>query len=200
MRLQHIQNHVENVSYMPCAACGKGRPGKKAVNAADLVQQLSLPSPHEWGPSLWTILHVAAERAGRNAIPMLQADEVRELEMLVRSFPFTLPCATCQQHAGEYLRTHPINWRDARGEAGTELIRRWFYNFHDHVNQSKETPTESPAYELIPGLYGSYSSLANESSTITKYITMGINFNIIKHDAAVKFRRHLGALRGFIGL
>ncbi len=185
---------------MPCAACGKGRPGKKAVNAGDFVQQLSLPQPSEWGPSLWTILHVAAERAGRNPIPMLQADEVRELEMLVRTFPFTLPCATCQQHAGEYIRTHPINWKGMTGEAGTELRRRWFYDFHDHVNRSKDPATESPAYELIPGLYGSYTSLAIQSSTITNYITMGINFNIIKHEAGVKFRRHLGALRGFLGL
>ncbi len=182
---------------MPCAACGKGR--KKNQVYAD-IEQLDMPDPAIWGPPLWTILHVAAERVGQNPIIPLRADEIRELEMLIKSLPQTLPCAICQTHAGQYLTTHRFNWTGKSGLDARNTITRYLYDFHDHVNRSKAVPTVSPPYEEIQARYSGIGSVAEQTNIVNKEIMRAINFNIVKHDAAQKFRRHLSLLRGFIGI
>ncbi len=182
---------------MPCAACGKGR-AKAPVFAP--IEQLDMPDPAIWGPSLWTILHVAAERVGQNTIIPLRADEVRELEMLIKSFPVALPCATCQTHAGQYLAAHRFNWTGKSGVEARNIISRYLYDFHDHVNRNKATPAISPPYEDINIKYKAIGSITEEVAILNKEIIRAINFNIVKHDAAHKFRRHLSLLRGFIGI
>lgn len=182
---------------MPCAACGKGR--KKNQVYAD-VEQLDMPDPAIWGPSLWTILHVAAERVGQNPTIPLRADEVRELEMLIKSLPSALPCAICQTHAGQYITTHRFNWTGKSGLEARNIISRYLYDFHDHVNRTKATPTVSPPYEDIQAKYTAIGSINEQVNIVNREIMRAINFNIVKHDGAQKFRRHLGLLRGFIGI
>ena len=182
---------------MPCAACGKGRK-KNPVTAP--IELLDMPDPAIWGPALWTILHVAAERAGQNTLVPLRADEVRELEMLIKSFPVTLPCAICQTHAGQYLATHRFNWTGKSGPEARNIISRYLYDFHDHVNKNKATPTVSPPYEEIQAKYTAIASLNEHVNIVYRELMRAINFNIVKHDAAQKFRRHLSSLRGFIGI
>ena len=182
---------------MACAACGKGR---KKGNPGAAVEELNLPQPSIWGPALWTILHVAAEKAGQNAVIGIRADEVRELEMLVRSFPQALPCAVCQQHAKEYISTHKMTWSGKTGPEIQDQIRRWFYDFHDHVNRTKSSPTISIPYEDVEQTYSGVSNVALFANTINEQITGALNFNIVKHEAARRFRRHLGSLRSFIGI
>ncbi len=182
---------------MSCAACGKGR---KKGNPGATVVELNLPQPSIWGPALWTILHVAAEKAGQNPVIGIRIDEVRELEMLVRSFPQALPCAICQQHAAEYITNHKITWSGKVGPEVQDQIRRWFYDFHDHVNCTKSTPTTSIPYEEVALRYGNVTNVSLFANTINEQITGALNFNIVKHDAARRFRRHLGSLRSFIGI
>jgi hypothetical protein len=183
---------------MACAACGKGR--KKGGGAAAAVELLNMPQPAIWGPALWTILHVAAERAGQNEIIPIRLDEVRELELLIRSFPATLPCAQCQVHSRTYIQEHKIDWSGQTGPEARDKIRRWLYNFHDHVNHNKATPTESIPYEEVELRYTSIKNVKVYYDIVIKELQNAINFNIVKHDAAQKFRRHLGALRSFIGI
>lgn len=164
------------------------------------MEQLNLPQPSIWGPALWTILHVAAEKAGQNVVNGIRIDEVRELEMLVRTFPAALPCAICQKHAGEYLKINKITWSGKTGPAAREEIRRWFYNFHDHVNRNKSIPTTSIPYDELESKYNTISNISLFVNTINEQIISALNFNIVKHDAARSFRRHLGSLRSFIGI
>ncbi len=182
---------------MSCPACGKGR---KKNNPGAPVGELNLPQPSIWGPALWTILHVAAEKAGQNSVIGIRLDEVRELEMLVRTFPQALPCAICQQHAGEYINSHKLTWSGKVGHEAKEEIRRWFYDFHDHVNRNKSTPTISIPYETVESTYSGVTNVSLFANTINEQITGALNFNIVKHEAARRFRRHLGSLRSFIGI
>ncbi len=182
---------------MACAACGKGR--KKGVSTA-AVELINMPQPAIWGPALWTILHVAAERAGQNALVPIRLDEVRELELLVRSFPAALPCAQCQVHSRQYIQAHKLDWSGLTGPDARDKIRRWFYDFHDHVNRNKSTPTESIPYEEVETRYTAIKNVKDYYDIVIKELQNAINFNIVKHDAALKFRRHLGALRSFIGI
>ncbi len=181
---------------MSCGSCGKSK-GRRTLAA---VSELNMPQPAVWGPALWTILHVAAERVGQNTIIGIRLDEVRELELLVKSFPFTLPCAICQQHSQEYLRNNPINWSGQTGPDVTEKVRRWFYNFHDHVNRTKLSPTTSIPYEEVAPKYQAITNVSEYNTIVLRELASAITFNIVKHDAAQKFRRHLGSLRSFVGI
>ncbi len=148
------------------------------------------------------MLHAFAERVGQNPVVPLQLDEVRELEILVRSFPQTLPCPTCQRHATEYIQAHPLGWAKLRGAAVAPEARRWFYDFHDHVNQHKVSGIAvSPAYELLPTLYGGpLINLAADFEVFAAEVGRAVNFNWVKHEASVKVRRHLTTLRRLMGI
>jgi hypothetical protein len=146
------------------------------------------------------MLHAFAERVGRNVVVPLQLDEVRELEMLVRSFPYALPCPTCQKHSKEYIQANPPAWAKLRGADVAPAARRWFYDFHDHVNKSKAEPTVSPAFESIEEYYKGVLGLGIEERTISEELQRAITFNWVKRDAALKFKRHLECLRRLTGL
>lgn len=158
------------------------------------------PQTTTWGPALWRMLHAFAERVGRNVVVPLQLDEVRELEMLVRSFPVALPCPTCQAHSREYIQTHPLTWTKLRGADVAPVVRQWFYDFHDHVNKSKAEPTVSPAFESIEEYYKGVLGLGIEERTISEELQRALTFNWVKRDAALKFKRHLECLRRLTGL
>lgn len=147
------------------------------------------------------MLHVFAERVGTNGVVPLQLDEVRELEILVRGFPRTLPCPTCQRHSAEYLYTHPLDWAALRGAAVAPVARKWFYDFHHFVNGQKASGVEvSPPVESLSALYGAVPSLEVEFNILSEELTRAVNFNWVKHDASIQIRRHLTTLRRLMGI
>lgn len=89
-----------------------------------------------------------------------------------------------------------------RGAAVAPEARRWFYDFHDHVNRHKASGTAvSPAYELLETLYGgSLVSLAADFEIFAAEVGRAVNFNWVKHEASVKVRRHLTTLRRLMGI
>jgi hypothetical protein len=181
---------------MPCAACGR----RKGVNFSSESLTLNQPLTTIWGPALWRILHAAAEKAGRNPIPVLQVDEVRSLELLVRSFPATLPCPTCQKHSSDYLRAHPLTWVSLKGPDATPVIRRWFFDFHNHVSGAKDPPAAAFTYEDVESTYAPVECVEEQVTIVLRQLTLAINHNWVKHDAATKFKRHLGTLRALINI
>jgi len=68
------------------------------------------------------------------------------------------------------------------------------------VNRTKSSPTISIPYEDVEQTYSGVSNVALFANTINEQITGALNFNIVKHEAARRFRRHLGSLRSFIGI
>ena len=182
---------------MSCPSCGKGR--KKTVDPNNSFM-IETPSPAIWGPAMWTILHVFAERAGQNTNTFLRNQEIREFEMLVRALPIALPCAACQKHAAEYIRTHALIWSGKTGPENRDTIRRWFYDFHDHVNKTKETATISIPYDEVERRYGAIYNLNDHTDIFLRQLHSGLRFHIVKHDAANKFKKHLLSLRSFIGV
>jgi hypothetical protein len=146
------------------------------------------------------MLHTIAERIGRNVVVPLQLDEVREMEMLVRSFPAALPCPACQQHSRTYIQAHPLTWAKLRGADIVPVLRLWLYEFHDHVNKSKAEPIVSPAFESVETYYKGVLGLGIEERIIADELKRAITFGWVKRDAALKFKRHLECLRRLTGL
>ena len=146
------------------------------------------------------MLHSFAERVGRNAIPSLRLDEIRELEMIVRSFPQTLPCPNCQNHAFEYIRAHPLTWTKLSGPDLTLGARKWFFDFHNHVNLNKTPPTAEFNYEEVGPKYGIVTNVGHQYNIFMGELQAAINHRWVTHDAAQSIKRHIGILRSFVGL
>ena len=146
------------------------------------------------------MLHSFAERVGRNPIVALRADEIRELEMIVRSFPQSLPCPNCQQHAYEYMKANPINWTKLKEPEITPVMRRWFFDFHNHVNLNKTPPTSEFPYEEVEPKYSAVTNVGHQFNVFSGELQGAIQNRWVTHDSAQSIKRHLGILRSFVGL
>ena len=98
------------------------------------------------------------------------------------------------------MQAHPITWSKLKGPDATPVIRRWFFDFHNHVNGAKAEPTATFRYEDVEPKYGPITTVAEQSIIVLEEIHKAISHNWVKHDAAQRFKRHLGALRGFLGI
>jgi hypothetical protein len=70
-----------------------------------------------WGPSVWRILHAAAER-----LPA----KVAHLVTAIRALDGALPCPDCRGHYHTWLQTHPLT--------PTSDLRIWLLDLHNDVN------------------------------------------------------------------
>jgi hypothetical protein len=191
---------------MPCAACGRRK--LAAVNFGGHVPgryvppvtTINQPQTTTWGPAMWFMLHSLGERVGRNSISSLQLDEVREFDMIIRSFPTTLPCPTCQQHAHIYLRSNPINWNKLRGPEITPVLRKWLFDFHNHVNANKSPASPEFNYEDVEPKYKPVGSIGAAFTTFFDELQLAINHRWVMHEAAQSIKRHMSILRGLTGL
>lgn len=74
-----------------------------------------------WGPSVWRILHAAAERP----------DKTSQLATAIRALDGALPCPDCRRHYHVWLQTHPL----------TADLRLWLLELHNDVNaRTGKTP------------------------------------------------------------
>ncbi len=87
-----------------------------------------------------------------------------------------------------------------KGADATPVIRRWFFDFHNHVNGAKEPPTAAFSYEEVEPKYAGVASIQEQVAVVVSQLTLAINHNWVKHAAAQSFKRHLGTLRSLIGL
>ena len=82
---------------MPCNC------GRKRASGAEIVSPLLVQEPAEWGPTLWTYLHILAERLGSSGSPIVDTDQATYMDVLLQYLPRILPCTDCQQHATAYV-------------------------------------------------------------------------------------------------
>jgi hypothetical protein len=101
----------------------------------------SYPEATEWGPVLWSILHSLAEKVG-TPFKLYEADERRSLVKLFGAIAKMIPCPSCKEHYEEYLKEHPVAGpiKDLPKADLRDFIRRWFWELHNWVNESKGIP------------------------------------------------------------
>jgi hypothetical protein len=100
----------------------------------------------EWGPPLWRILHTLAERLGRQASPILVADETRLWAQLLKGVEAVMPCAICRGHYAAWKKAHPFQ----HGES-----RKWLWDLHEAVNARRGVAPEARvAFADLTAIYG----------------------------------------------
>jgi hypothetical protein len=104
----------------------------------------------EWGPHLWTILHICAENTGKQTTPLLHMDEIRAWIHLLRLTEAILPCPLCQKHYREWLKASPLPaFLEMKSVvAFQEGAREWVWKLHNRVNEQRGI-TSMPLEEAI---------------------------------------------------
>jgi hypothetical protein len=121
------------------------------------------PQTAEWGPALWGLLHMLAEKSGRGPVvvrhvgrgpPQLcHAEERRVWANLFVALRTSLPCPVCKQHYLEYIRTNPPDtFLRLPGPEWADALRNWLWTFHNAVRTRKEQVADV-GREALPTLY-----------------------------------------------
>jgi hypothetical protein len=132
------------------------RPGRRGATVELRTMEmkpLEVVDTAIWGPSVWRILHVAAER-GVSAPLLLSA---------IRALDGALPCPECREHYHAWLDYTPP-------PGTTEEIRRWLLDLHNDVNvrTNKGVWTETDlarTYGGSPDVTGALATLRDRIGT-----------------------------------
>jgi len=109
------------------------------------VPELKFPPDREtprnvWGPRRWSWLHREAISYPDEPTPAQAALARRRLQVFLAS----LPCPECKQHAVEYVRAEPPDFRNS---AAYQL---WAWRFHNVANaHAKKLPMPIEDYLLV---------------------------------------------------
>lgn len=155
-------------------------------------------NPHEWGPVLWNILHVLAERCGKGH-PSVDTDQARGFDYIVNALPFVLPCTECSEHARSYIATRPFR---SLGKTGSELsnyVRLWFLEFHNTVRLRQGKPIEIRTLEELAAHYEGDTISDNDMKVFVNNVAYGIRMSLVKKDNWKRWTVQFSKLRLFVG-
>lgn len=170
-----------------------------------LSADLNAPSPSEWGPPLWKMLHWLAEQTGKQTSKLLKNDEIESWKRLFRTLKDVIPCAMCKKHYIEYFKTH---FNLAKLDTITnesekyDLIRRWLWELHEHVNMQKKSVTLEATVEDTSVPFESLSeqySLVNfieEREKFYEVLIRALRQNIVTRESIISFKNIIISLFG----
>ena len=130
--------------------------------------------PEVWGPPIWTLFHVLAEKINERAYPFY----VGQLFSVIKNICSSLPCPECTQDATIFLGK--IKLQDLKTKTD---FKNMIYLFHNHVNVKKRKRLYN--YSNLE-IYKKYNIIKVFNSFISIYHTRG-NMNLL----AESFRRQL---------
>ena len=79
--------------------------------------------PVVWGPGAWDFLH--------NLVSAADESTRGSYDNLMLLLPDVLPCATCREHAGRYVREHPPH--------SAPSLESWLWDFERRVGERKRS-------------------------------------------------------------
>jgi len=168
-----------------------------------MMLDITAPSPSEWGPHLWKMLHWLAERSGKQKVRLLQDDELFAWTQLLKLLTKTLPCALCKGHYTAYIKTHfdfdilkstPPLLEDKR----RELLRRWIWELHEDVNRRRECIANIVPYESLESIYGVATTIkfSEEREHFYEILLRAQRQKIVERDDVMSLKRIISSLYG----
>jgi len=161
---------------MPCAACArKGGAGP----ALYTDNGNGSGDPTQWGPVLWTMLHILAEHVGKHGFDL---DEARDFDIIINTLYQVLPCETCQNHSKTYISQNPFEAIKNIKTFGP-YVRTWLLNFHNAVRTQNGQNIEITTIEQLATIYGSQIIQKDKLLILTSNANYGIRSGLLKLDA-----------------
>jgi hypothetical protein len=182
---------------MSCAACARKRKGAPAAFFADALSASG--NPEHWGPALWGILHILANRCGRSGNASLDLDEARAFEFILGSLPLILPCEECSSHARIYIATNPLRCIDKKGAELAACVQTWLLNFHNAVRLRKHQAIEINTLEQLRAHYTGDTIDEADMRVLTANVVFGVRTMLIKADNWKRWFTQFQKLRLFVG-
>ena len=160
---------------------------RRALLMADMIA----PSPSEWGPHLWKMLHWLAQHTGKQRSKILQADELAAWTKILTLLQVILPCAACRTHYTEYFKAH-FDLNLLASEERGENIRKWLWELHEDVNRRREV-IGGVSYEDLQVTYESLK-FAEEREAFYKILERAQRQNIVLRDNVLSFKKWIATL------
>lgn len=155
------------------------------------------PSNEEWGPLLWGIFHILAEKSGQQTISMIQEDEKRAWPLFVKAIQLIIPCPECREHFSGYLQTNPFQ-APSDYKLFHGYVRTWFYNFHEAVNSRLGKP--SFPFDELSKYYSDATRIKTLISDMDKIQKITIQAGIVTLGSWNNWLKHFKMLRAAFGI
>ncbi len=168
---------------MPCG-CGKKK------NFANIFgyNEAADGNPVTWGPPLWELLHLLAERIGRSGVLSVDVDQAILMDLLVNQLPFVIPCDLCQAHCREYLLKHPFSAGKLKSsDAISFFVRQWLLDFHNAVRSGNGQPLIVTTHEQLAAIYGSEKVQQCQVNLFISNANYGVRNGLAKMDAVKRW-------------
>lgn len=196
-----LRRNMSNISGMNQIANNSKNSATTAITNTDSdIEYVTDISPTDWGPLLWKLFHIMAERIGNSGVESLDRDEATAMELIIDKIPDILPCVECQGHAKTYIRTHPIgNLKNLRGNNLKNNVRNFFWQFHNTVRTNTGKDLIVNTVEDCRVLYEKMEWLKCDMEQVVEYFSFGVHHGIVKSDAYKRWMTQVHKLRLIAG-
>lgn len=183
------KNIFETLGKMGCGCRGKRGP----VTLLD--GSVADGNPDTWGPVVWAVLHIFAERIGTSGTASIDTDQARDFTFIINLLPAIIPCKECQSHSRVYIATNPFQIQNLLGNALSTYVRTWLLTFHNTVRTNKGQTIEVTTLEQLATLYGSEKIQSCQIQTIISHVAYGIRNGFVKQDNWKRWYVHFNRLK-----
>jgi hypothetical protein len=129
----------------------------------------------------------------------MDADQSRDINVLINLLPAILPCSTCQGHMRQYIAMNPFVVTGLIGADLRTYCRTWLLNFHNAVRTSKGQPIEITTLEQLAGLYGTEKIQDCQIQALSAHVIYGIRMGLSKMDTWKRWNGIFQRLKVMVG-
>jgi hypothetical protein len=129
----------------------------------------------------------------------MDADQNRDISILVNLLSAILPCSTCQGHMRQYVAMNPFVVTGLIGADLRTYCRTWLLNFHNAVRTSKGQPIEITTLEQLAGFYGTEKIQACQIQALSANVIYGIRMGLSKMDTWKRWNGIFQRLKVMVG-
>jgi hypothetical protein len=129
----------------------------------------------------------------------MDADQSRDISILVNLLSAILPCSTCQGHMRQYIAMNPFVVTGLIGADLRTYCRTWLLNFHNAVRTSKGQPIEITTLEQLAGLYGTEKIQDCQIQALSAHVIYGIRMGLSKMDTWKRWNGIFQRLKVMVG-
>jgi hypothetical protein len=159
--------------------CGCGKKKGPAVPYDEKTNATG--DPTQWGPALWSVLHILAAHIGGQE---MDVDQARDFDVIISLLPQVLPCAACQAHSKAYIAANPFEAIKNTKVAGdlARYVQTWLLTFHNAVRTQNGQSIDITTLEQLTALYAAEKIQQCQLTVITMNALYGIRNRLIKND------------------
>ncbi len=156
------------------------------------IETYGVPKNSEWGPLLWQMLHGCAEKLGKAPSHTIFLDQRREMIFVLRDIENVMPCPLCRNHYKEWRTRRPIDQFPETQSEFREAVRKWLYDLHENVNQSRGLQSGITLDKLGP-MYAGYD-LKELGKQFAFLLNRALRMRAVEREAMVRFNTHYAFL------